>query len=75
MSAIALRSLHQPLPTTDDALLTFKEAMSYLRVSRSKLYLLIASGQLTAYKVGNMWRFYRTDLRACVQRTIIHKSA
>lgn len=50
----------------DDSLLTFKEAMSYLRVSRSTLYRLMWSGQLTGHKVGSTWRFYRDDLRACV---------
>ncbi len=50
----------------DDVLLTFKEAMSYLRVSRSTLYRLMWSGQLTGHKVGSTWRFYREDLRACI---------
>ncbi|GAC1634460.1 MAG: hypothetical protein NVS4B11_36400 [Ktedonobacteraceae bacterium] len=50
----------------DDILLTFKEAMGYLRVSRSTLYRLMWSGQLTGHKVGSTWRFYREDLRACV---------
>jgi excisionase family DNA binding protein len=50
----------------DDVLLTFKEAMSYLRVSRSTLYRLMWSGQLTGHKVGSTWRFYHEDLRACV---------
>jgi len=54
----------------DDALLTFKEAMSYLRVSRSTLYRLMWSGQLTGHKVGSTWRFYREDLRACVDREV-----
>ena len=54
----------------DDALLTFKEAMSYLRVSRSTLYRLMWSGQLTGHKVGSTWRFYRDDLRACVGREV-----
>ena len=52
----------------EDVLLTFKEAMSYLRVSRSTLYRLMWSGQLTGHKVGSTWRFYREDLRACVGR-------
>ena len=52
----------------DEALLTFKEAMSYLRVSRSTLYRLMWSGQLTGHKVGSTWRFYHEDLRACVGR-------
>jgi excisionase family DNA binding protein len=54
----------------DDVLLTFKEAMEYLRVSRSTLYRLMWSGQLTGHKVGSTWRFYREDLRACVGREI-----
>ncbi len=54
----------------DDVLLTFKEAMSYLRVSRSTLYRLMWSGQLTGHKVGSTWRFYREDLRACVANEI-----
>jgi len=54
----------------DDVLLTFKEAMGYLRVSRSTLYRLMWSGQLTGHKVGSTWRFYREELRACVGREI-----
>lgn len=54
----------------DDALLTFKEAMGYLRVSRSTLYRLMWSGQLTGHKVGSTWRFYREDLQACVDREV-----
>lgn len=54
----------------EDTLLTFKEAMTYLRVSRSTLYRLMWSGQLTGHKVGSTWRFYREDLRACVDRGI-----
>ncbi len=52
----------------EDILLTFKEAMGYLRVSRSTLYRLMWSGQLTGHKVGSTWRFYREDLRACIGR-------
>lgn len=54
----------------NDGLLTFKEAMGYLRVSRSTLYRLMWSGQLTGHKVGSTWRFYREDLRACVDREV-----
>jgi excisionase family DNA binding protein len=52
----------------DDPLLTLKEAMSYLRVSRSTLYRLMESGRLRGYKVGKSWRFHREDLRGCVAR-------
>lgn len=55
----------------EEMLLTFKEAMDYLRVSRSTLYRLMWSGQLTGHKVGSTWRFYREDLRGCVGRAPI----
>ena len=48
------------------SLFTFKEAMDYLRISRSTLYRLIWSEQLTGHKVGTRWRFYGEDLRALV---------
>lgn len=47
-------------------LLTMKEAISYLKISRSTLYRLMWSGQLTGHKVGNSWRYYVDDLRALV---------
>lgn len=46
----------------DDILLTFKEAMGLLRVSRSTLYRLMWKQQLSGHKVGSTWRFYRDDL-------------
>lgn len=52
--------------TTDTVLLTFKEAMEFLRVSRSTLYRLMWSGQLRGHKVGSTWRFYETDLLAAI---------
>jgi excisionase family DNA binding protein len=48
--------------TTNTVLLTFKEAMDFLRVSRSTLYRLMWSGQLRGHKVGSTWRFYESDL-------------
>jgi excisionase family DNA binding protein len=47
-------------------LLTLKEAMEFLRVSRSTIYRLMWSGQLRGYKVGNSWRFYESDLLKAV---------
>jgi excisionase family DNA binding protein len=48
--------------TQEPALMTFKEAMDFLRVSRSTLYRLMWSGQVRGYKVGSAWRFYHQDL-------------
>ena len=52
--------------TSETVLLTFKEAMDFLRVSRSTLYRLMWSGQLRGHKVGSTWRFYESDLLAAV---------
>ncbi len=52
----------------NDALLTSKDAMSYLHISRSTLYRLMKSGRLRGYKAGKNWRFYREDLRRYVGR-------
>lgn len=49
-------------PATGTVLLTFKEAMDFLRVSRSTIYRLMWSGQLRGHKVGSTWRFYEQDL-------------
>lgn len=51
---------------TLDPLLTFKEAMNYLRVSRSTLYRLMWSSRLQGHKVGGTWRFSQTALQAYV---------
>ena len=52
--------------TERTVLLTFREAMDFLRVSRSTIYRLMWSGQLQGHKVGNTWRFYERDLLALV---------
>ncbi len=67
---IAMHDIHQLAPSiskAEDPLLTFKEAMAYLRVSRSTLYRLIWSGQLTGHKVGSTWRFKRSDVVASLR--------
>ena len=51
-----------------ERIFTFEEAMSYLRVSRSTLYRLMEDGKLTGYKVGHLWRFYKVDLDACIEK-------
>jgi excisionase family DNA binding protein len=53
-------------PSGTPTLLTFREAMDFLRVSRSTIYRLMWAGQLRGYKVGSTWRFYEHDLLAAV---------
>jgi len=52
----------------DDPLMTFSEAMGYLRVSRSTLYRLMWSGQLPGSKVQSRWRFRRSHLDALIEQ-------
>jgi len=56
-------------------LLTFREAMDFLRVSRSTLYRLMWSGQLQGHKVGSTWRFYEADLLAAVASPVSETTA
>jgi excisionase family DNA binding protein len=60
------RQIMTTRPATDTMLLTFKEAMDFLRVSRSTIYRLMWSGQLRGHKVGSTWRFYESDLLSAV---------
>jgi excisionase family DNA binding protein len=66
---LSLKPSNKPIIERHDEeyLFTFKEAMTYLRISRSTLHRLMQSSQVTGYKVGNGWRFYRRDLRSCIQ--------
>lgn len=66
-SAAAHPVASSDVASTPPELLVFKEAMSYLRVSRSTIYRMMWSKQLTGHKVGATWRFYRDDLNACIQ--------
>lgn len=54
--------------TQGPMLYTFKEAMAYLRVSRSTLLRMLSAGALVGHKVGYSWRFFRCDLDACIHR-------
>ena len=50
-------------------LLTFDEACTYLKVSRSTVYRLLKGGNLKGYKVGDgaHWRFTRAQLKGCLK--------
>jgi excisionase family DNA binding protein len=45
-----------------EPLYTFKEAMHYLRVSRSTLWRLMSAQKVQGRKVGGTWRFTKEDL-------------
>ncbi len=50
-------------------LLTLKQVAQYLNVGKFTVYCLLAQKQLTAFKVGNQWRFKRKMIEAWLTRT------
>jgi excisionase family DNA binding protein len=75
MSANRGGRLGSPHVIGETTLLTFKEAMDFLRVSRSTVYRLMWSGQLRGHKVGSTWRFYRSDLLEAVASPVYDPAA
>lgn len=43
-------------------LLTFNEAMEFLKISKGTLNKLIHKGDIPAYRVGNLWRIDKEEL-------------
>lgn len=54
----------------DELLFNVREAMEYLRVSRSTIYRLIKRGELKGHKVGKKWVFYKRDLKDFLERNV-----
>lgn len=50
----------------DSEVLTIKEVAEYLKVNERTIYRLAASNELPGFRVGNAWRFKRSDLDAWV---------
>lgn len=60
MTAVDAAPQHEPLMTT-------REVMMYLRISRTKLWRLMQSGELEAYRVGGELRFRRESIDAYLE--------
>lgn len=58
----------------EDVLLTFNEAKSFLRVSRSTLLRMMDAKEVPAYKVGNNWRFYKSELKQVIKPVVVVKA-
>jgi excisionase family DNA binding protein len=50
-----------------DQILTIKEVAEYLKVNERTIYRLAANAELPAFKVGNSWRFQRSELEAWIK--------
>ena len=54
--------------TSFDSLLTLKEAMEYLKLSRSTLYKLMEKGEIKGIKIVKVWRFRKEDIESFITR-------
>lgn len=54
--------------TSFDSLLTLKEAMEYLKLSRSTFYKLMEKGEIKGIKIGKVWRFRKEDIESFITR-------
>src|SRR5437762_3184579 len=50
-----------------DDILTLKEVAALLKVAEKTIYMMAQRGELPAFKVGEQWRFRRTDLEAWIE--------
>ena len=49
-------------PMPDDQLMSIKELAHYLKVNATTIYLWSNRGQIPAIKVGNLWRYRRSEI-------------
>lgn len=50
--------------STADQLMTLKDVAQYLQVAERTVYLWAQGGQIPSFKLGNVWRFKKSDLEA-----------
>lgn len=48
--------------TKHEEILTLQEIAEYLKVDKRTVYRMVKSKKLPAFKVGNQWRFSKTDI-------------
>lgn len=71
--ALPVADEHKPVaspPVLDPILVTPEEASWLLRLSRSKIYLILQSGEIPSLKVGQARRIRLLDLEAWTERKL-----
>jgi excisionase family DNA binding protein len=58
---------------SNDTWLTIEGLVSYLKMSRIKLYQMAQKGKLPASKIGNQWRFNRKKIDNWMNEDIPYK--
>jgi len=70
-----LEILARERPLSEDVILTISEVAALLRISEKSAYKLAQAGDLPAFKVGNQWRFRRSELDAWIDSQRRQRSA
>jgi excisionase family DNA binding protein len=55
------------IPVTSDEILEAKEVAALLKVSVRSITRLAERGELIGFKVGDLWRFQRSDVEAYIE--------
>ena len=58
----------QAPPAADEELLTTRELMAFLNLSRTRIWELVKREQLPAFKVGGDYRYRRSEVDAWLER-------
>jgi len=55
-------------PTPNDDLLTTRDLMAFLNLSRTKIWELVQQGELPAFKLGGDYRYRRSEIVQWLER-------
>lgn len=56
----------------NDNIMTLAEVLSYLKISRESVNKAIKNGQLRTFKIGNRYRFLRSDINQYIDNMCTH---
>ena len=58
---------------SDDELMTTKQLMEYLQLSRTKIWELVNKENLPAFKIGGDYRYRRSEVDEWMEKYRVHK--
>ena len=64
----AARESEEPDAARDDRLLTVRDVMALLKLSRTRIWQLVNEDNLPAYKLGGSYRFWRSEVIAWLEQ-------
>ena len=50
---------------------TIEELAEYLKISKEKIYKMLQASELPAFKVGNQWRFKKSDIENWISENTV----